>query len=389
MVDEEFCRRRWASLVRDNGKKFYVMGADEVPAEFDINLWDASHLEEQWRQQLAIATAQYGRRLGLREGPPGADSELRRYMVDNQDRWHLYKKEVFPGATLCAVLVDEQNGRLFCANVGDSGAMLYRLCETTAQATVVVTKGGAQMAQSAPGGRASALHLPMPGGGRARTEIGPGAESKLSATCASLGAGEFVPLSKDHKPSDPEELARVWSTTEGFVEVHGVRVLPHNVQEVTEMVKRAKAAGKKALYRINRDLSLSRAIGDADLKPFGVISTPDIVVHRLKNQALQGEGDGGTGKLVLVIASDGVWDTLSHSQCSLLVQSSASKFAERTTDSSSTKANIVGSSVGATNQTVTLQGPDAEFAEEAARHIVETAQPGTNDDVTVVVAVFC
>ena len=171
--------------------------------------------------------------------------------------------------------------------------------------------------------------------------------------------------------------------------LHGVRVLPHNVQEVTEMVKRAKAAGKKALYRINRDLSLSRAIGDADLKPFGVISTPDIVVHRLKNQALQGEGDGGTGKLVLVIASDGVWDTLSHSQCSLLVQSSASKFAERTTDSSSTKANIVGSSVGATNQTVTLQGPDAEFAEEAARHIVETAQPGTNDDVTVVVAVFC
>ena len=147
---------------------------------------------------------------------------------------------------------------------------------------------------------------------------------------------------------------------------------------------------KKALYRINRDLSLSRAIGDADLKPFGVISTPDIVVHRFKNRVGGGcAGGGGTGKLVLVIASDGVWDTLSLSQCALLVQGSASRFEEHAAGVSSTQANAMGVSVDAINQTIALQGPDANFAEEAARHIVETAQPGTNDDVTAVVAVFC
>ena len=101
--------------MRDNGKKFYVMGDKEVPADFSIHAWDASQLEKQWREQLAFASAQYGRRHGLQEGPPGAESELRSFMVDNQDRWHLYKKDLFPGTTLCAVLVDELNGRLFCA----------------------------------------------------------------------------------------------------------------------------------------------------------------------------------------------------------------------------------------------------------------------------------
>ena len=70
-------------------------------------------------------------------------------MVDNQDRWHLYKKDLFPGTTLCAVLVDELNGRLFCANVGDSRAMLYRVCDTMTEATELAMRGGAKVAQSA------------------------------------------------------------------------------------------------------------------------------------------------------------------------------------------------------------------------------------------------
>jgi len=37
--------------------------------------------------------------------------------------------------------------------------------------------------------------------------------------------------------------------------------------------------GRKALYRINRDVSLSRAIGDFDLREFGVIATPDVITH--------------------------------------------------------------------------------------------------------------
>ena len=39
-VDDEFCRHRWVSLVRDNGKKFYITRAEEVGADFNIHQWD-------------------------------------------------------------------------------------------------------------------------------------------------------------------------------------------------------------------------------------------------------------------------------------------------------------------------------------------------------------
>ena len=39
-VDDEFCRHRYVSLVRDNGKKFYITRAEEVNADFNIHQWD-------------------------------------------------------------------------------------------------------------------------------------------------------------------------------------------------------------------------------------------------------------------------------------------------------------------------------------------------------------
>lgn len=40
--------------------------------------------------------------------------------------WQLLKKELYPGAALCAVVYDEDRGRLYSANSGDSRAVLGR-----------------------------------------------------------------------------------------------------------------------------------------------------------------------------------------------------------------------------------------------------------------------
>lgn len=52
-------------------------------------------------------------------------------------------------------------------------------------------------------------------------------------------------------------------------------------------------------WRVEGVLAVSRSIGDAKLKPY-VTAEPDIVEHEL------GEDD-----MFLVVASDGVWDTMS------------------------------------------------------------------------------
>ncbi|CAL9776360.1 unnamed protein product [Musa acuminata subsp. burmannicoides] len=92
-----------------------------------------------------------------------------------------------------------------------------------------------------------------------------------SRTVLSRG-GRAVPLSDDHKPDRPDELARI------------------------------EAAGGRVIYlngaRVHGILAMSRAIGDKYLKP-SVISEPEIrVVERT------GEDE------CLIVASDGLWDVL-------------------------------------------------------------------------------
>ena len=121
----------------------------------------------------------------------------------------------------------------------------------------------------------------------------------------------------------------------------------------------------QALYRINRDISLSRAIGDRDLKPFGVIATPDVSVHTFNPDT----GPAGRQTL-LVVASDGVWDVLSPETCAKMLQETVDDVQPSVANSSS--------------------GP-AVIAKVAAKRLTDAAHSvvKNNDDVTAIVVSLC
>lgn len=90
--------------------------------------------------------------------------------------------------------------------------------------------------------------------------------------------GSALALSSDHKPNRPDERARV------------------------------QAAGGQVIYagcwRVQGDLAVSRAFGDAHLKPYGVSSTPELSAISLTPR-----------DIFLVLASDGLWDVVDEQQC--------------------------------------------------------------------------
>lgn len=89
--------------------------------------------------------------------------------------------------------------------------------------------------------------------------------------------GTTYDLSKDHKPDSPEEEDRIFRNG-GFV------TQPHQTDGVARVMGR---------------LSLSRALGDWELRPW-VSPSPDVTLHKRAPQ-----------DAFVVIASDGVWDVMS------------------------------------------------------------------------------
>jgi hypothetical protein len=61
-------------------------------------------------------------------------------------------------------------------------------------------------------------------------------------------------------------------------------------------------------WRVQGDLAVSRAFGDAHLKNFGVSATPELSAIRLTPR-----------DAFLVLASDGLWDVVDEQQCAASV----------------------------------------------------------------------
>jgi protein phosphatase PTC2/3 len=99
----------------------------------------------------------------------------------------------------------------------------------------------------------------------------------------SPATGDTIALTEDHKPSNPEEKARI-EAAGGFVQGD----------------------------RVNGELAMSRALGDFRYKrnetleksEYPVICYPDVAVHERT----------GKNDQLLILACDGVWDVICNSE---------------------------------------------------------------------------
>jgi len=120
--------------------------------------------------------------------------------------------------------------------------------------------------------------------------VGNTGDSRCIISCK----GQAIPLSKDHKPSDPAEQKRIESTE-------------HKIVSETILVN-----GKRTLmYRIDGVLAVSRAIGDGDFKDKAdagpeaqaITCVPDVEERALKDN-----------DEFLVLACDGLWDVMTNQE---------------------------------------------------------------------------
>jgi len=280
-VDDALCQRHWVSLVRNNGRRFYVTKAVEVDEDFDMESWNVLPFMTQFVHALDDLAEKHAVAAGL-EG-----DAVRAYAHMHRSRWMCYKQALFPGCTLCAVLVDEERGTIYCANVGDSGALLFRPVSQCHSPRPVGVKSphtassvpcpGMQSVDAASDVVASESVEPPSSSADAEldstsAESSHQAESREQESTNHTTAGT-TPLSKVHgghkvwglapdvdslmkpgdvkllnrvhKPSQPDELERVSSTPEGYVKVHGITVDKQNHEAVSGYVETAKAAGHK------------------------------------------------------------------------------------------------------------------------------------------------
>eukprot|EP00210_Caulerpa_lentillifera_P007780 g7424.t1 len=112
--------------------------------------------------------------------------------------------------------------------------------------------------------------------------------------CVLCREGEAIPMSRDHKPTDPDELSRI-RTAGGFV-FEG---------------------------RVNGCLNLSRAIGDLEYKePKDLPPEQQIITANPEIKSIQ----LSPGDQFVLLACDGIWDVLSHQQaCDFVLEKLTSK----------------------------------------------------------------
>ncbi len=111
------------------------------------------------------------------------------------------------------------------------------------------------------------------GGGAAKVYVANAGDSRAVVVKRS---GRVQPLTEDHKPNRPDEMARIRAAG-GTVQFFGV-------------------------WRVQGVLAVSRAIGDRMLKPY-VISSPEVTRYTVTPH-----------DQYLVLATDGLWDVLSSTE---------------------------------------------------------------------------
>lgn len=179
--------------------------------------------------------------------------------------------------------------------------------------------------------------------------------------------GEAVELTRDHKPNDPEELARISSLGgsvkwHGYVDAQGEPMEPYGA------------------YRINGNLAVARAVGDRDARPY-VSGEPEVTVE---------ERDYYKDEFI-VVASDGLWDVFTNDEVVTFVQDVMSgevggRESWRSGAHSDTRVPIFEWSQQYKSDRSMIKAARARRKQQIANYLVQEALfRGTSDNVSVVV----
>ncbi|CAI5976924.1 unnamed protein product [Closterium sp. NIES-65] len=203
--------------------------------------------------------------------------------VDHEVKLHPAVDPLISGSTAVVAMV--QHDHLFLANLGDSRAVLARRAHSPA------SWDATSAADVAPCHSATSANATGP------TTTSPAHCQRDQSDQPSCHALEALALTSDHKCSDPTEAARIRKT--------GGRV---EALEDEKHVQRIWLPNE-----IAPGLVTSRAVGDFLLKGFGVTCEPDVTVLPVDD-----------GDEFVILATDGVWDVLSHEEAVSIVATSPS-----------------------------------------------------------------
>ena len=118
--------------------------------------------------------------------------------------------------------------------------------------------------------------------------------------------GKAIDLTIDHKPTKMSERLRI-ERLGGYIEWHGLE-------------RQGKPVKGQGVYRVNGNLSLSRAIGDMAEKPF-ICSNPDIKITKMKDD-----------DHFIICATDGLWDVFTSQEAVDYVQNILINIGDNNTD---------------------------------------------------------
>ncbi|CAI5738427.1 unnamed protein product [Peronospora destructor] len=180
-------------------------------------------------------------------------------------------------------------------------------------------------------------------------------------------SGDAVELTRDHKPNDPQERARIESLGgrvqwHGYVDAQGEPIEPYGA------------------YRVNGNLAVARAIGDRDSRPF-VIGEAEIRQYDIEYDKDE----------FIVIASDGLWDVFTSCEVVEFVQDVMSgelggREAWSSGGHSDTRVPIFKWSQQYTSDRSMIKAARRRRKVQIANYLVQEALfRGTSDNVSVVV----
>ncbi|CAH0480957.1 unnamed protein product [Peronospora belbahrii] len=180
-------------------------------------------------------------------------------------------------------------------------------------------------------------------------------------------SGDVVELTRDHKPNDPQERARIESLGgrvqwHGYVDAQGEPIEPYGA------------------YRVNGNLAVARAIGDRDSRPF-IIGEAEIRQYDIEYDKDE----------FIVIASDGLWDVFTSSEVVEFVQDVMSgelggREAWSSGGHSDTRVPIFEWSQQYTSDRSMIKAARRRRKVQIANYLVQEALfRGTSDNVSVVV----